>query len=129
MTMTRPFVVTPIFYDNYTCEKPIVVNQGGTSCFCGQQKVVTRLGSKPINKLKVGDTVKCFNEKTKKQEWKKVLNTFEYKNTKRTIKVKLKNGQTIIATEDHEFYYEGGWYSLKHLLSLLDGKMDNNTEI
>ena len=29
--MTKPFVVTPIFYENYTCEKPIVVNQGGTS--------------------------------------------------------------------------------------------------
>lgn len=109
--------------------EPVVVNQGGTWCFAGSTLVVTNKGSKRIDQIQIGDIVKTFNEKTKEVEWKTVNDRFKFKNQKRTIKVKLKNGKQIIATEDHEFYHEGGWYSLKHLLSLLDGKLEKNKRI
>ena len=121
--------VSKLYTANYNATKPIVINQGGSSCFAGGQKVVTKEGSKPIEEIQIGDMVKCFNEQSKQTECKKVLNTFEYKNDKPTIKLTLKNGQEIIATEDHKFYHEGGWYSLRHLVSLLDGKMGTNTKL
>lgn len=129
LTTNNPFQISPIFEWNYNTDKSIVVNQGGTSCFAGTQKVITQRGSIPIKDIIIGDIVKCYNEKTKEIQWKPVCNLFKYNNHKKTIKVTLKNGETIIATEDHKFYYEGGWYSLKHLLSLLDGKMEKNTRL
>tara|TARA_S200002703_G_scaffold41490_1_gene36016 strand:- start:656 stop:1042 length:387 start_codon:yes stop_codon:yes gene_type:complete len=124
-----PIKVSKLFTANYNATKPIVINQGGTSCFAPETLIVTRQGLMPIAEVKVGDTVKCYNESTKQTEWKKVLNTFEYENHKPTIKVTLKNGQTITATEDHKFYHEGEWHSLKHLLSLRNGKMEDNTKL
>lgn len=116
-----------LYRQNFDCTADIVVNQGGTSCFAGSQCVVTSEGAKPIKEIEIGDVVKCYDEVNKSIEWRKVLNKFKYDNSKRTIKVTLKNGQTIIATDDHKFFYEGGWYSLKHLLSLQNGGMENNT--
>jgi len=124
-----PVKVSPLFIANYQCIRPIVINQGGTSCFAGSQKVITKEGSKPIKNIQQGDIVKCYNEQTKQNEWKPVLNIFKYDNHKRTIKVKLKNGETITATEDHKFYYKGEWHTLKHLLSLRDGTMETNTKL
>lgn len=129
MPMNVPIQVSQLFTANLNANKPIVINQGGTSCFAPDTMVITKTGLKPINSIKVGELVKCFNEQTKQTEWKQVLNCFQYQNHKPTIKVKLKNGHTITATEDHKFYYEGGWYSLKHLLSLRDGNMENNTKL
>lgn len=114
-----------LYLDNYNSTADIIVNQGGTSCFAGTQCVVTTDGSKSIQSIEVGDIVKCYDEDKKSIEWRKVLNKFKYNNTKRTIKVTLKNGQTIVATEDHKFYYEGGWYSLKYILSLQNGILEN----
>ena len=102
-----------LYLDNYNSTADIIVNQGGTD------------GSKSIQSIEVGDIVKCYDEDKKSIEWRKVLNKFKYNNTKRTIKVTLKNGQTIVATEDHKFYYEGGWYSLKYILSLQNGILEN----
>jgi len=115
-----------LYRSNYNSTADIVVNQGGTSCFAGTQCVVTSEGSKPIKDIDVGDVVKCYDEAKKSIEWRKVLNKFKYDNSKRTIKVTLKNGQTIIATEDHKFYFEGGWYSLKYILSLQNGTLEKD---
>ena len=127
--ISNPVYESPVFLENIHAKESVVVNQGGTWCFSGCTLVVTKKGSKRIDQIKKGDIVKCFNESTKVVEWKEVNDCFRFKNQKKTVKVKLKNGKQIIATEDHEFYYEGGWYSLKHLLSLQDGKMDKNKRV
>ena len=98
------------------------INQGGTSCFSGDQGVISKRGSIPISKIKIGDIVKTFNETTGANEWKKVNNVFQYKNTKPTVRIKMKNGKTITVTDDHEFYFEGGWHSIKHILYLKHGR-------
>ena len=102
---------------------PVVVHQGGTSCFAPGTLVITKEGKKPIEQVNKNDLVLCFNEKTKKKEYKSALNVLRFDNNKRTVKLYLNNGKTITATEDHEFYYKGGWVSLKHLLSLRESKL------
>ena len=107
-----------------------IVNEGGTSCFSGRQHVVTLRGNIPISEITPGDYVKSHNETTKKDEWKCVTNVFKYKNTKPTLKITLKNGQTIVATEDHKIYHEGGCNTLKHILYLKHGnKMGKDTRL
>jgi intein/homing endonuclease len=123
------FKTSNLFLVNKNATEQIVINQGGTDCFSGDTKVVTKNGNINISDLKKGDLVLSFNEKTQKKEYKKVINVFNFKNNKKTIKLKLKNGHEIIVTEDHEFYFEGGWYSIKHLLSLYNGNMEKNTEL
>jgi hypothetical protein len=95
-----------------------IFNEGGARCFNGLQTVKTSTGDKPIKDVKPGDSVLTLNEGSGEEEFKPVEEVHRFDNTKRTIRVKMKNGDTIECTEDHEFYYEGGWYSLKHLLSL-----------
>lgn len=110
--------------------KRLIINEGGTSCFSGKQLVVTTRGSIPISKIVCGDIVKTFNESSKKVEWKPVKNLFKYKNTKPTIKINLKNGKTITVTDDHKFYFKGGWISIKDILYLTHGRyVEKNSEI
>lgn len=123
------FETSIVFKENYEAKEGIVINQGGTDCFAESTMVHTDSGPKKITELKEGDKVLSFDETTKQEVYNRVKNVFRYNNQKKTIKVKLKNGKEIIATDDHEFYYEGGWYSLKHLLSLLDGNMETNTKL
>lgn len=117
------FQCSVVYNANYNSTADILINQGGTSCFHPDTLIVTQNGSKPIKDISIGDVVLSFNEDLKVNEWKKVVNTFKYQNTKNTIRVKLKNGKEIICTDDHKFYYKGGWISIKHLLSL---KHENN---
>lgn len=108
----------------------LVINQGGTSCFGPQQLVVTKRGAIPISQVVAGDVVKSFDEVMQKDEWKRVKNTFRYVNNKPTVKVRLKEGAEIIATNDHRIYYEGGCDSLKHILYLRYGNnMEKNTRL
>ena len=124
---------TSVFEQNawaYRQGYKIIVNQGGTSCFAGDQLVITATGNTPISKLSYGDMVKTKNLKTGLDEWKSVKNVFKYSNTKPTIKLKLKNGKSIVATDDHKFYFKGGWYSIKHIVSLWhENNMEKNTKI
>lgn len=120
---------TPVFLANRNSKAKVVINQGGTSCFGGSQLIITKRGSIAIKDVVIGDFVLSFNEETKKQQWKEVKNLFSYQNSKKTVRLKLKNGTEIIVTEDHHFYYEGGWHSIKHILSLRDGNMEANCTI
>jgi intein/homing endonuclease len=95
------------------------VLEGSSRCFSGDTLIVTNHGNKPISEINVGDSVKTPNG------FKKVLSTFKSKNTKKTIRIKLKSGHEIICTEDHKFFYKGSWIEVKHLLSLVN---DKNTE-
>jgi hypothetical protein len=112
-----PFVVVPIFEWNWKSDKPIVVNQGGTSCFACDTLITTIDGVKPIHLMQVGDIVPTMNEATKEIELKPVVNVLRFENHKPTVKIRLKNGKEIICTDDHEFYVGGTWISIKHLLS------------
>lgn len=120
------FNTTPVFIENYNAKAKVVINQGGTSCFYPEQLVVTKRGNIKIKDIVLGDIVLSYNEETKQKEWKEVKNVFSYQNSKKTVKIKLKNGVEIIATDDHKFYYEGGWISLKQLLSFKYGSMEKN---
>ena len=113
--------LTKVFDKNYHSYKDgykYIVNQGGTSCFAPDTLINTASGYKPISELKIGDFVLSYNEKYKKFEYKKVKNVFCYKNHKETYKVKLKNGNSFIATSDHKFFIEGGCTSLKSMIQL-----------
>ena len=96
----------------------IIALEGGAGCFHASQKVITPGGPKSISEINQGDHVLSCNEYNKQKEFKPVQKKFIYQNTKPCIKIKLKNGHEIIGTEDHKIYYKGGWYSLKHIVSL-----------
>jgi DNA polymerase II large subunit len=113
--------VNPAIFDPLvSSSKKTIVQQGGSSCFAHETLVVTSTGLKPISQIQQGDQVKSFNEVTGEIQFNTVTDVLQFKNTKPTIRINLKNGHSITATEDHKFYYNGGWYSLKHLLSLVE---------
>jgi len=100
----------------------IFIYGGSSSCFAPCQLIVTDKGGKPISEIEIGDNVLSFNEELGINEFKKVTNTFKFINDKPTVKIKLRSGEEIICTEDHKFYYKGGFVMIKHLLSLQDGR-------
>ena len=108
-----------IFDQNYTPEsKVIICNEGSSRCFHANTNIVTSKGTIPISEIKKGDKVLTYNDQLKTKEFKPVNEPLKFRNKKKCLKIKLKNGKEIIATEDHEFYYEGSWHSLKHIVSL-----------
>lgn len=101
--------------------KLIIGNEGGSRCFAPGTMVITDHGIKLIQHITMADRVVSFNESSRKQEYKSVLDVIENKDHgKKCILVKLKNGSVIRCTEDHKFYFEGAWHSIKHILSLWD---------
>lgn len=107
-------------------EQKFVLNSGGVGCFASGTLVVMSDGSKkPIESISEGELVLSFNGK--EIESKQVTKVFTHKNTKKTIRAKLKNGQIIEATEDHEFWTKRGWTKLRHILDLFNGNLENNT--
>lgn len=81
-----------------------IFNEGGARCFNGDQKVITISGPKRIKDIIPGDKVLTLNEDTIEKEYKPVQEVHKFENTKRTIRVKMKDGATIECTDDHEFY-------------------------
>lgn len=120
--------VTRIFKENLRAKEDIIINQGGSRCFAPTQTVLTRSGLKEIQHLLKGEEVLTLNESTHKREWKPIEEVHIMQNTKTSIRLTMKNGYTIEATEDHEIYHEGGWKTLKHIVSLWhDRDMETNT--
>lgn len=107
--------VTNVFGRNlaqYKQGKRIIVNQGGSRCFDGDQIIVSESGLKEIKNIKAGESVLTPNG------LRKVLEVHKMKNSKPCYLIKLKNGKVIKCTEDHHFYFKGEWISIKHILSL-----------
>ena len=104
---------------------------GSRGCFHYNQLVKLEEGtSKPIKDIKIGEKVISFNVTTKKDEIKRVINTFRYDISEEVIKVTLNNGKEIIATKDHKFFFGGSWLSLEKIVSLYYGRnMVNNTKL
>jgi len=90
-----------------------VLYGGGAGCFVGNTIVKTKNGYKEISKIKKGELVMSFNQKTRKFEYKKVINTFIH-NTHRhnkNIIIFAFNNINLICTDNHEFYFRGTWNS------------------
>jgi intein/homing endonuclease len=77
-------------------------------------------GLVPIKDIQEGDAVKTQNG------WNEVIETHKFNNTKKAVRIKLKNGKYIECTNDHKFFYRGRWVEIKNILSLLD---ENNTKL
>ena len=124
VVLSHPFArdPSPLYYANLCASETVVINQGGTSCFAPDTLVETSEGYVPISQVRIGSHVRAYNFDTGKPEYCCVLDRFEYDNHKPTIKVYLKDGSHIVATEDHKIYCEGGWLTLKDIVSLYDGR-------
>lgn len=110
---------TPVFYANkkaYEEGYPVICNEGGARCFAPDTLVRTMQGLVPIKDIQEGDAVKTQNG------WNEVIETHKFKNTKKAVRIKLKNGKHIECTDDHKFFYRGRWIEIKNILSLLDEK-------
>ena len=82
-------------------------------CFTAGTQVYTDKGYKNIEDIKVEDLVWAYNEKTKNQELKKVINTFS---KVRNHIYKIHFGNNVIeATEDHPFFIDDQWLKVKNL--------------
>lgn len=97
------------FMEFQNSDKRIGVFQGGTRCFTSETLVQTKQGYKPIKDIIQGDEVLSLDEKTQTLVFNKVLDKFIYECDHTLISIKLKNGNTITSTYDHEYYYKGHW--------------------
>lgn len=93
----------------------ILILAGGAGCFAGDTLVKTDKGHKPIQEIKIGDIVETLNEPTGEREWKPVEDIHLFQPTKQMVKLTLETGETIICSEDHEFYVDGKWVEAKDL--------------
>ncbi len=114
-----PKGVNKIVPTTLNCDAQVIIHQGGTSCFSGDTKVCTSEGLKEIRHIIPGDTVLSHNEKTGQDEWKVVTDHMCFGNTKQTVRVKLKNGESITVTSDHLFYYKNKWTPIIEILQQL----------
>ena len=108
------FQTTTVFKHNieaYHDKCDLIINQGGARCFSSEQKVITITGSKKISEIKQGDIVPTSGGLNL------VSDVIRMDNFKKCLRVTLKNGEIIECTEDHEFFFQGGWYSLKDIIS------------
>ena len=101
------FIVIGAFTDSFT------------QCFIAGTLVLTSLGLKKIEEIKVGDKVWSYNEKTKKKELKKVKNIFRNK-TKKWLHLIIKHNEKeeeIICTPNHRIYVKDkGWIEASKIL-------------
>lgn len=83
----------------------------GVHCFAKGTLITTPNGQVEIEKLKVGDKVLAFNEQTKEIEASTIL---ELANQKHHNLYELNfSGTKIIVTDDHPFFFNGQFYSIK----------------
>lgn len=79
-------------------------------CFAKGSQVLTAAGLKPIESIKIGDTVSNWTGDVR------VSNIFTNKvELDRVVKLSLSNGKNIICSSDHLFFTTDGWIKAKHL--------------
>lgn len=74
-------------------------------------------GQIPIGKTKVGDFVKCYNPKTKENEFNRVLN-IHHNGKKRIFKITTESGKTLKCTLDHKIMTEKGMRTVKEIMEI-----------
>ena len=94
-----------------------LIAYGGRGCFNSNQKVQSSKGLISISSVNVGDDILSYNHSNNKPEFKKVVNTFKYKNKDKCVKIVLKNS-IIICTLDHKFYYKGEYLAIEKILEI-----------
>lgn len=88
--------------------------KGLIHCVDENSKITTKNGSVLIRDIKVGEEVKTYNEKTKKFEFKKVLNNFD-QGEQECLKLSFFSTE-IVCTFDHPFLTKNrGWVKAKDL--------------
>ena len=75
-------------------------------CFVAGTPVLTRAGLKPIEEIREGDEVVSFNERTKQNEFKRVVQTMErFAEAGRILSVKVDGEAAALGvTAEHPFY-------------------------
>lgn len=102
-----------------TTQRIDICCEGSSRCFDGNQRILCSNGSKLISEIKKGDKVYSYDHKTGKDVLKTVNDVIVTQNkTKKCLKIKLKNGNEINCTEDHEIFYNGRYILAKELVSL-----------
>ena len=102
---------------------------GGTGCFLEGTKVMTLLGFKDIDKIKVGEMVLSYNTEKKTNEYKKVTQLHIHKDNTERLYTLIIDGQMLRVTEAHRiFIWHDDEYTLKKVseLSLGDYVMYSN---
>ncbi len=85
-----------------------IVNGHGIYCFVAGTTVLTTVGKKAIETIRIGDTVPCVNDITGESAEKKVVSTTVNK-VDRLIELDI-DGEIIQCTETHPFQVKGkGW--------------------
>ncbi|HIE02850.1 MAG TPA: hypothetical protein EYP59_21640 [Thiotrichaceae bacterium] len=78
--------------------------------FTGNTLVHTKRGLVPISKVKIGDLVLSYDEKTTQTQYNEVLNLIQGEQEYTIVTLTLENGELIEATDNHPFYIQGkGW--------------------
>jgi RHS repeat-associated protein len=72
-------------------------------CFVAGTPIHTDKGLVPIEKIKVGDKVLSYNEKTKQFEYKQVAHTF-IGTKENLVHIKIKGEKRLTTTTEHPFY-------------------------
>jgi intein/homing endonuclease len=89
---------------------------GVPGCFDGNTLVRTLHGYVPIKDVKIGDLVYTKNEITNETELKSVDDVLCYDETNEDVlEIEFDNGETVICTENHEFFIDGKWIKAKDL--------------
>ena len=100
-----------------------IVMEGGSRCFSGETKVLKlkesgNYNAKCIKHIKAGDIVLSYDETDKVKIPGIVSKVFKMKPTVRTIRITMDSGESIVCTENHKFFFNGGWHEIKNILPL-----------
>ncbi|MFA5485397.1 MAG: Hint domain-containing protein [Candidatus Pacearchaeota archaeon] len=89
---------------------------GHPGCFDENTLIKTENGYKRISDISINENIFTLNEKTNEIELKPVLDVFVYDDHQEDIlEITFDNGETIICTENHQFFVDGKWVKAKDL--------------
>jgi PKD repeat protein len=94
-------------------------------CFLAGTQVITAMGLKDIEDIRLGDKVLSYNEVTGKNEYSKAVRIFSRYRDK-YIDVKLSNGTELKCTAEHPFYVIGNGWVKAGELRLADKLVDKD---
>ncbi len=81
------FKMVEIYSQNKTKENKVIIgNEGGTRCFSGKTKVLTKNGYKQIKDINSGEEVLTYNEFLGVKEYKVVKEKLDLKTLKERLK-------------------------------------------
>jgi hypothetical protein len=84
-------------------------------CFPAGTPIATKEGSKPIEEVRVGDSVLSRDDETGEQSYQKVVRTF-IKQSEEMLTIRTDDGAQIEATPEHPFWVQGkGFVKAKRL--------------